>query len=39
VLELPVPDHRFHMASAFNDMSLHVFPADRLAAAGAELWQ
>jgi hypothetical protein len=38
VLELPVPDHRFHVASAFNNMSLHVFPADRLAAAGPGLW-
>ncbi|KAI8471053.1 MAG: hypothetical protein J3K34DRAFT_458516 [Monoraphidium minutum] len=26
VLELPVPDGAFHVASAFNDSSLHVFP-------------
>jgi len=27
VLEVPVPDGGFHVASAFNDSSLHIFPA------------
>lgn len=34
VLELPVRDGGFHVASAFNDMALHVFPRDRLARMG-----
>ncbi len=38
VLEMGVPDHRFHVASAFNDMSLHLFSAAKLAEA-AELWE
>lgn len=32
VLELPVPDHKYHVASAFNDMSLHTFVAAAVAA-------
>jgi hypothetical protein len=27
VQELPVPDHKYEVASAFNDMSLHLFSA------------
>jgi hypothetical protein len=27
VQELPVPDHKYPVASAFNDMSLHTFTA------------
>jgi hypothetical protein len=27
VYELPVPDHKYPVASAFNDMSLHCFSA------------
>jgi hypothetical protein len=34
VRELPVRDAGFHIASAFNDMALHVFPAGALRAAG-----
>jgi hypothetical protein len=26
VVELRVPDHKYAVASAFNDMSLHTFP-------------
>lgn len=38
VLELPVPDHRHHVASAFNDMSLHTFGAAAAAAARTGLF-
>lgn len=27
VLEVPISDHHFPVVSAFNDMSLHLFPA------------
>lgn len=31
VIEVPVPDHGYPVQSAFNDMSLHLFPPARLA--------
>lgn len=33
VRELPVPDHSYPVASAFNDMSLHTFTAAAAALA------
>jgi hypothetical protein len=37
VCERAIPDRCFHIAAAFNDMGLHTFPPDKLAAAGLEL--
>lgn len=34
VQEIPVPEAGFHVPSAFNSMSLHVFPAGALSKAG-----
>ena len=34
VVELPVRDFSFHVTSAFNDLSLHIFPAAKLVQAG-----
>ncbi len=39
VVELPVSDHGFHVASAFNDMSLHVFPAELVLQHAAVLFK
>jgi hypothetical protein len=37
VCERAIPDCCFHIASAFNDMGLHTFPPDKLAADALEL--
>jgi hypothetical protein len=34
VREVGVPDHRYHVVSAFNDMALHTFVADAARADG-----
>jgi hypothetical protein len=34
VEEHPIKDFNFHVVSAFNDMSFHVFPAEKLRQAG-----
>eukprot|EP00873_Tetraselmis_striata_P025583 jgi/Tetstr1/445847/TSEL_033487.t1 len=39
VVEIPVSDAGFAVPSAFNDMSLHLFPHANLAAAAPDTWQ
>jgi hypothetical protein len=34
VVELPIRDFSYHVTSAFNDLSLHIFPAAKLQQAG-----